>query len=74
MPAGRDLRRLESPVMQAGMGSVARRELAAAVSEAGGIGTIAGVRADIATELAAARPLSVFLANRSIGAELPDAR
>ena len=40
------------------MGSVARHELAAAVSEAGGIGTIAGARASIAAELAAARRLT----------------
>ena len=53
-----DLRRLEVPVVQAGMGSIARHELAAAVSEAGGLGTIAGVRAPIAKELAAARRLT----------------
>jgi NAD(P)H-dependent flavin oxidoreductase YrpB (nitropropane dioxygenase family) len=40
------------------MGSVARHELAAAVSEAGGLGTIAGARAPIARELAAARRLT----------------
>ena len=40
------------------MGSVARHELAAAVSQAGGLGTIAGVRVDIASELAAARRLT----------------
>ncbi len=40
------------------MGSVAGHELAAAVSEAGGLGTIAGVRAPIARELAAARKLT----------------
>ena len=40
------------------MGSIARHELAAAVSEAGGLGTIAGVRAPIARELAAARRLT----------------
>jgi NAD(P)H-dependent flavin oxidoreductase YrpB (nitropropane dioxygenase family) len=40
------------------MGAVARHELAAAVSEAGGLGTIAGARADIASELAAARRLT----------------
>lgn len=44
--------------MQAGMGAVARHELAGAVSEAGGLGTIAGVRAPIAQELAAARRLT----------------
>lgn len=53
-----DLRSLDAPVVQAGMGSVARHELAAAVSEAGGLGTIAGVRAPIAAELAAARRLT----------------
>src|SRR5437763_4009476 len=40
------------------MGGVARHELAAAVSEAGGLGTIAGVRASIAAEIAAARRLT----------------
>ena len=55
---GFDLRRLEAPIVQAGMGAVARHELAAAVSEAGGLGTIAGVRAPIARELAAARRLT----------------
>jgi NAD(P)H-dependent flavin oxidoreductase YrpB (nitropropane dioxygenase family) len=40
------------------MGGVARHELAAAVSEAGGVGTIAGVRAPIAAEIAAARRLT----------------
>src|SRR5947209_9420848 len=40
------------------MGSVARHELAAAVSEAGGLGTIGGARAPIARELAAARRLT----------------
>ena len=40
------------------MGSVARHELAAAVSEAGGLGTIAGVGAPIAAEIAAARELT----------------
>src|ERR1700694_622891 len=58
MPAALDLRRLTAPVVQAGMGSVARHELAAAVSEAGCLGTIAGVRAPIAAELAAARSLT----------------
>jgi nitronate monooxygenase len=48
----------ELPVVQAGMGAVARHELAAAVSEAGGLGTIAGARAPIAKELAAARRLT----------------
>jgi NAD(P)H-dependent flavin oxidoreductase YrpB (nitropropane dioxygenase family) len=37
---------------------VARHELAAAVSEAGGLGTIGGVRAPIAAEIAAARRLT----------------
>jgi NAD(P)H-dependent flavin oxidoreductase YrpB (nitropropane dioxygenase family) len=58
MAAVLDLRRLDVPVVQAGMGSIARHELAAAVSEAGGLGTIAGVRAPIAAELAAARRLT----------------
>ncbi len=57
MPAV-DVLKLEAPVIQAGMGGIARHELAAAVSEAGGLGTIAGVRADIAAELAAARRLT----------------
>lgn len=57
MPA-LNIRSLESPVVQAGMGSIARHELAAAVSEAGGLGTIGGVRAPIAAELAAARRLT----------------
>jgi nitronate monooxygenase len=58
MPAVFDLRRLDAPVVQAGMGTVAGHELAAAVSQAGGLGTIAGVRAEIAAELAAARRLT----------------
>jgi nitronate monooxygenase len=58
MSAALDLRGLQAPVVQAGMGGVARHELAAAVSEAGGLGTIAGVRAPIAVELAAARRLT----------------
>ncbi len=53
-----DLRSLELPIVQAGMGAVARHELAAAVSEAGGLGTIAGARAHIGSELAAARRLT----------------
>src|SRR5437764_6606474 len=53
-----DLRSLSVPVVQGGMGSVSRHELAAAVSEAGGLGTIAGVRAPIADEIAAARKLT----------------
>ncbi len=40
------------------MGAVARHELAAAVSDAGGLGTIGGARAPIAAELAAARALT----------------
>src|SRR5205807_8529580 len=58
MPAALDLRSLDAPVVQAGMGSIARHELAAAVSDAGGLGTIAGVRAPIAAEIAAARRLT----------------
>jgi nitronate monooxygenase len=53
-----DFRRLSAPVVQAGMGAVARHELAAAVSEAGGLGTIGGARAPIVEELAAARRLT----------------
>jgi nitronate monooxygenase len=52
------LHNLDTPIVQAGMGSVARHELAAAVSEAGGLGMIAGVRAPIARELEAARRLT----------------
>lgn len=40
------------------MGAVARHELAAAVSDAGGMGTIAGARTAIGRELAAARKLT----------------
>ena len=58
MPAVLDLRRLDVPVVQAGMGAVAGHELAAAVSEAGGLGTIAGARSAIAAEVAAARRLT----------------
>lgn len=58
MPAVLDLRSLQAPIVQAGMGSIARHELAAAVSEAGGLGTIAGVQAPIAAEVAAARSLT----------------
>ncbi|HLK43188.1 MAG TPA: nitronate monooxygenase, partial [Thermoleophilia bacterium] len=47
MAARLDLRALKAPVVQAGMGGVARHELAAAVSEAGGLGTIAGAQAPI---------------------------
>jgi nitronate monooxygenase len=53
-----DLRSLDVPIVQAGMGGVAWHELAAAVSEAGGLGTIGGVRAPIADEVAAARRLT----------------
>jgi NAD(P)H-dependent flavin oxidoreductase YrpB (nitropropane dioxygenase family) len=58
MATSLDLRDLACPIVQAGMGSVARHELAAAVSEAGGLGTIAGARAPIARELRAARGLT----------------
>ncbi|MGH2904797.1 MAG: NAD(P)H-dependent flavin oxidoreductase [Solirubrobacteraceae bacterium] len=53
-----DFRELQAPIVQAGMGAVARHELAAAVSEAGGLGTIGGARAPIARELAAGRKLT----------------
>jgi nitronate monooxygenase len=51
---------VEAPVVQAGMGGgLSRHELAAAVSEAGGLGTIAvGGGAAIRRELAAARALT----------------
>src|SRR6478609_2699597 len=51
---------VEVPVVQAGMGGgISRHELAAAVSEAGGLGTIAvGGAAAIERELAAARALT----------------
>jgi NAD(P)H-dependent flavin oxidoreductase YrpB (nitropropane dioxygenase family) len=51
---------LDAPVVQAGMGGgLSRHELAAAVSEAGGLGTIAvGGGAAIRRELAAARALT----------------
>lgn len=58
MTATLDLHGLPVPVVQAGMGYIARHELAAAVSEAGGLGTIAGARAAIATEIASARRLT----------------
>ncbi len=58
MPAALDLRSLEAPIVQAGMGGVARHELAAAVSDVGGLGTIAGARAPIASEIAAVRRLT----------------
>ena len=51
--------KVEKPLVQAPMGGISRHELAATVSEAGGLGTIAvlGARA-IARELAAARTLT----------------
>src|SRR3989442_4616259 len=51
---------ISAPVVQAGMGGgVSRHELAAAVSEAGGLGTIAVAGAQqITHELAAARALT----------------
>jgi NAD(P)H-dependent flavin oxidoreductase YrpB (nitropropane dioxygenase family) len=49
---------LNVPVVQAGMGAIAGHQLAAAVSEAGGLGTIAGARAAIAAEVEAARRLT----------------
>ena len=58
MPDRFDLMKLDAPIVQAGMGSVARHELAAAVSEAGGLGTVAGVGADIAAELRAVRTMT----------------
>jgi nitronate monooxygenase len=58
MPNRLDLRMLDAPIVQAGMGSVARHELAAAVSQAGGLGTVAGVGADIAAELRAVRTMT----------------
>jgi nitronate monooxygenase len=53
-----DVRNLEVPVVQAGMGFIAGHELGAAVSEAGALGTIGGARAAIAAEIAAARQLT----------------
>ena len=58
MPEKLDLRQLEVPIVQAGMGAISRHELAAAVSEAGGLGTVAGTRTPIADELGAARQLT----------------
>jgi nitronate monooxygenase len=52
------LRSLSTPVVQAGMGFVAGHELAAAVSQAGGLGTIAASATPLAEELAAARRLT----------------
>lgn len=53
-----DLSGLDTPVVQAGMGFISGHELAAAVSQAGGLGTIAGAGASIAAELDAARQLT----------------
>jgi nitronate monooxygenase len=53
-----DFRELQAPIVQAGMGAAARHELAAAVSESGGLGTIGGAGVPIAKELAAARRLT----------------
>jgi nitronate monooxygenase len=62
MPAALDVRSLDAPIVQAGMGAVARHELAAAVSEAGGLGTIAGARAPIAAaHRLTGRPIAVNL-------------
>jgi nitronate monooxygenase len=60
MPALLDRLGLAAPVVQAGMGGgLSRHELAAAVSEAGGLGTIAvGGASAIARELRAARALT----------------
>jgi NAD(P)H-dependent flavin oxidoreductase YrpB (nitropropane dioxygenase family) len=53
-----DVRNLEVPIVQAGMGFIAGHELGAAVSAAGALGTIGGARAAIAAEIAAARQLT----------------
>ena len=53
MTTALDFRGLDAPIVQAGMGAVARHELAAAVSEAGGLGTIGGARGQIVQEAAA---------------------
>jgi NAD(P)H-dependent flavin oxidoreductase YrpB (nitropropane dioxygenase family) len=55
-----ELRGIESPVVQAGMGGgIARHDLAAAVSEAGGLGTLGFLAPDLLRrELAAARRLT----------------
>jgi nitronate monooxygenase len=51
--------RIELPVVQAGMGRIARHELAAAVSEAGGLGTIGILEPEgVRGEIAAARRLT----------------
>ncbi len=58
---------VELPVVQAGMGGVARHELAGAVSEAGGLGTIGmldpvALRAEISAARAlTGRPIAVNL-------------
>lgn len=65
-----DLRDLDAPIVQAGMGGVARHELAASVSEAGGLGAVAGAAAPLigrippalqARAIAAQRPWQPFL-------------
>jgi NAD(P)H-dependent flavin oxidoreductase YrpB (nitropropane dioxygenase family) len=55
-----ELRGLELPIVQAGMGGgIARHDLAAAVSEAGGLGTLGIMEADVLRrELAATRRLT----------------
>jgi NAD(P)H-dependent flavin oxidoreductase YrpB (nitropropane dioxygenase family) len=60
MGAFLDSQRVDLPIVQAGMGGgVSRHELAAAVSEAGGLGTIGFLDADsLRRELAAARRLT----------------
>jgi nitronate monooxygenase len=58
MTTALDFRGLDAPIVQAGMGAVARHELAAAVSDAGGLGAIGCARGRIAQELAAARKLT----------------
>jgi len=64
-----DLFSIEYPVVAAGMGGVARAELAAAVSQAGGLGTIglSGISGEaIHHEVAAARRLTA----KPLGANL----
>lgn len=58
MTAVLDVRALPTPIVQTGMGAVARHEFVAAVSEAGGLGAIGGARGRIADELAAERKLT----------------
>jgi nitronate monooxygenase len=58
VPTEIDLRGLPTPIVQAGSRAIARHELAAAVSEEGGLGTIAGALAPIEAEIAAARRLT----------------